>query len=554
MAVLLALAALLGWANHRDAASADRQVRALMLAQAESLADVISESAEHGLGAYTRWEDELAERLLDNARWIASQDSVARLTAADLRRLASINRLHRINLFDAAGNRVVSSSSDVHEDEEPRHEPRDYLEPILAGRVRTLRIGMKEARFLSGSRYTVAVARPGGGAVVVNVLADSLSAVLEAVRPGHLFRMLEEAHGLEYLAIQDADGILAASPGLPTLIPLADDPELRGLLDGDSLVTREIVAGDRPVFEVARRIRFPAASEAIMRIGLDPAPLRDARAGLGRRSAVRLIVFAVAAGLAAAVMLVWQRHDLLDREVRRVRAELEAQAEETRRAEKLAAMGALAAGVAHEIRNPLNTIHMIAQGIGRDPDAGDEVRTRIGHVRDESERIEKIVQQFLDFARPLEPRPAPVDAGTIVRAAADAQRAAFTAANVGLVVEAERADAVLDADMIASIVENLLRNAREASPPGGRVRVTAAADRSDVVVAVEDEGPGVPPDLAHRIFDAYFTTKASGTGLGLSLTARMASAMGGSVRLDPPVDGRPGARFVVRLPREARAA
>lgn len=552
--VLVALAALLLWATQRDAASGERQIRTLMLAQARSLADVIAESAEHGLVAYAKWEDELAERLLDNARWIASQDSVAPLTGEDLRRLASLNRLNRINLFDAAGNRTASSSPEEHEGEEPRYDPRDTLAPILEGRTRELRIGLKEARYLTGSRYAVAVARPGGGAVVVNVLADSLSAVLDAVRPGHLFRMLKEAHGLEYLAIQDADGILAASPGLPPLRPLEDDPDLRALLEGDSLVARETEAGGRPVFEVAQKMTVPEASEAVLRIGLDPVALAEARRGVRRRAVVRLTMFAAAAGLAAAVVLGWQRRDVLDREVRRVRAELEASAEETRRGEKLAAMGALAAGVAHEIRNPLNTIHLIAQGIGRDPAAAEDVRVQAGHVRDESERIEKIVQQFLELARPPEPRFERIDAGAAVRAAAESQRAAFVAADVRLAVEARRVDARLDGDFLAAIVENLVRNAREASPPGGTVSVAVHAERSDVVVSVQDEGPGVPPENARRIFDIYFTTKASGTGLGLSLVAQMASSMGGSVRLAEPDPGRGGARFEVRLPREGTAS
>ncbi len=537
----------LGWATWREVTSGAQQIEKLMTTRATSIADVMAESGRHSLDVYQRWEDEIAGRLMDNARWVALQDSASGVTSEQLERFAVAHRLFRINLFDAEGNRVATSHPhEEHHDGEPRHHPRDFIYPILEGRTKSLRIGFKEARYLPGRRFAVAVARPRGGAVVVNVMADSMLAVLERVSPGNLFRTLGAAHGVKYMAIQNEDGILAASPGVKELSDLSQEPALTALREENEYVTRELDSPRGPVYEVARLVRFPGGSPAVLRVGLDAEPLHDARADIRRRAFMRFGVFIITVILGTVLLMVWQRHALLQGEIRRVRTELEAREEEVRRTEKLAAMGALASGVAHEIRNPLNTIHMIAQQLGRDPAGTDEMRQQAGHMRAESERIEGIVQQFLEFARPRAPRFEPLDVGLAVRAAAEAQEAAYETDGIRLEVAVDRIPTELDHEFLVEIVENLLRNAREATPRGGRVAVMARRQRGAVEIIVEDTGPGIPDEERERIFDLYFTTKPGGSGLGLSLVARMASAMGGSVRLDH--DYTNGARFLVRFP------
>ena len=122
----------------------------------------------------------------------------------------------------------------------------------------------------------------------------------------------------------------------------------------------------------------------------------------------------------------------------------------------------------------------------------------------------------------------------------------FEAAGVSLRVTQVPAEASLDRSFVTEILENLLRNAREATLSGGEVTVALEREGDDHVLSVTDEGPGVPAELRDRIFDLYFTTKSSGTGLGLPLVAQMVASMGGRVRLDESYG--PGARFVVRFP------
>ncbi|MCA9730129.1 MAG: hypothetical protein KC729_20765, partial [Candidatus Eisenbacteria bacterium] len=369
---------------------------------------------------------------------------------------------------------------------------------------------------------------------------------LEQVGPGHLIRSLGATPGVRYIAIQDTDGILAASTDLPTLPVLRDDPELASLDDDRHLVTHEIETDMGRVFEVARRIRLAEGGPVVLRIGLDSASLDHAREALRLRTWMRTGILIVMIGLAAALLLAWQRHEILDREVAAVRTELRAREQEALQAQKLVAMGELASGVAHEIRNPLNTIHMIAQQLEREPDLDSELRTQVGHVTSESRRIEGIVQQFLTFARPRRPQLETLDLAEIARKTAQAADAAYAAAGVRLTVQTESIKTALDRGFVTEIIENLLRNAREASAAGGEVGLSIERVGSDAILAVEDEGPGVPADVRQRIFDLYFTTKPEGSGVGLALVAQMAASMGGGVRLDETTPR--GARFVVHFP------
>lgn len=536
----LVAALVLAWESWVDVRSGTLTAERLMHAQARSIAELVGEIGTHGFENYRHWEDEVASRLLDNARWVARRDAVRPWTNRELAAFAEEHGLGRVNLFDANGDKVASSRLEPEESATPRHDPRDFIAPVLRGETRELRIGFKEARFQGGLRFSVAVARVRGGAIVVNVFADSMRASLENVRPAHLMRALGNAAGVRYLAIQAGDSLLASAPDsvrLATLPPLPARP-----MEG----SREVATGVGRVYEVRRAIRLPEIGRAMLRIGLDPAPLVRARADVRRRAIVRALLLAAAFALAGTLLLAWQRQQVLAEEVARVRADLERRAVESQRSARLAAMGELAAHVAHEIRNPLNTIHLTAQEMVREGGEAPDLRARAEDLRSESRRIEAIVQQFLDLARPRTPQPEPLDLGRHVQAVARAAEPAFRAAGVRLAVGTESVGLRLDPHFVAEIVDNLLRNAREASPPGGEVRLTVRKAEGEARIEVEDDGPGVTEAMRERVFDHFFTSKPHGTGLGLGIVSTLASAMGGGVQLAGGTGG--GARFVVHFP------
>lgn len=519
----------------------------LMIDHAGAISDIVAEANWHGLQIYQQWENEIARRLVNNAQWIAREDSIARLDQPALFRLAPSLGLHQIWILDADAQMITSNWED-HGRECLAGLPEEFLTSLSGGEVKQAKLGFHRRSGFGCWCYVVGAARPGGGAVLVDALADSLILLRREIGPGHLIKSIGQGRSVRYVAFQDETGVQASSTDRIEFLPTGQDPYLQPLLQGREWVAKESDTPLGRIYEVARVVPL-FGGDALLRVGLDAAPLTELRADIRRRTAMRAVVLGVSVLLLSALMMAWQRQGALDRQVERISRELKRKEEEARRAEKLVAMGSLAAGVAHQIRNPLNSIHMIAQVLGRREGLGPEVREQARHIRDESARIETIVQEFLDFARPREPVFETADLAGLVREVVAVQESAHGDRDVILSVYAPGLEAEVDRAFMTEILENLVRNAAEAVGAGGKILVSliGAGDRAEIVVA--DDGPGIAPAIRDRIFDLYFTTRPEGNGLGLSLAVQMAGAMGGSLALsdEPGLDGK-GARFVLTIP------
>jgi signal transduction histidine kinase len=222
-----------------------------------------------------------------------------------------------------------------------------------------------------------------------------------------------------------------------------------------------------------------------------------------------------------------------------------------RQNEKLAAVGTLAAGLAHEIRNPLNGAQLHVTFLeralrkkGAPQDELDAVRV----VDDEIKRLSGLVVEFLDFARPKPLEPEPTSIHAVCERSAQLMRPAAEEAGATLTLEMPAQDLVsyLDKPKIEQVLLNLLQNAIEAIEPGrgGSVHLRARRRPRHVIIEVEDDGRGLPSPTP-PIFDAFFSTKPSGTGLGLAIVHRIVTDHSGTI----DVDSRPGKTlFRVTLP------
>ncbi len=223
------------------------------------------------------------------------------------------------------------------------------------------------------------------------------------------------------------------------------------------------------------------------------------------------------------------------------------------RSERLADLGQLAAGLAHELRNPLASM-MGSVELLRDAPLGVQDRRLLDIVLREGGRLATLVTEFLAFARPAPPRREPFDLERLAAEALEAFEHDPAAAGVELRRELLPAAATGDPDQLKQVLWNLLLNAAQALPPAtapgarrGWVRVTCGPSaKGGAELSVEDDGPGVAPADQARIFTPFFTTKPAGTGLGLATVHRIVDAHGGTLTLDS-APGQ-GARFSVRLP------
>jgi signal transduction histidine kinase len=221
--------------------------------------------------------------------------------------------------------------------------------------------------------------------------------------------------------------------------------------------------------------------------------------------------------------------------------------------EKLAAIGRLAAGVAHEVRNPLGVIRASASMVQESFGPEDEAHRACGFICEEIDRLNGLIASLLSFARPAEPRFQTVSLQTVLDRAIrlEAQQLEQRRIGVERIAHGSLPEIVADPDMLSQMLLGLMTNAAEAVGEGGRIAVRVADDADGVDVEVADSGPGISHDDSKRIFEPFFTTKTTGTGLGLAMTARIVQAHGGRIEVRQGAGAGPngsGACFHVRLP------
>lgn len=497
--------------------------------EALGLVEVVHQSAVNTILATEQNESLLTERLLNNAWFIAELDRTGSLTEQRLAEIADANHIFRINIFDRSGNKVLSNhiAEDGHSPFAGRHRPGAAIAPILRGDTTVMVIGLKDARVEEGQRYAVAIRRhrPEGGAIVLNLDAAELLEFRKRIGIGRLIRDLGDNSGIVFAALQDPQGIIAASGEVKELSSFDADTVLGQAMAADTTLTREAPFGDVTVFEVIHPLVIEGSTLGVLRLGLSMDEVRAAEERMQRRMIIVMFVLVLLAVLVTLAIIA-------NRNYQRVQAELQ-------RSEKLLALGELASGVAHEIRNPLNAIAMIAQRFAHEftpAQDAEEYRSLTGVLRTEAERVNGIIVNFLRYARPPRLQTAPVDPGELVAHCAAVIQPQMKARDVRFSLTAHGDSTVLlDRDQMTQALLNLLRNALEATPAGGKVTLASWVDHNGAVITVTDTGPGIPAEAMERIFNLYYTTKPDGTGMGLPMARQIIVQHGGKLEVDSVV-------------------
>jgi signal transduction histidine kinase len=242
-------------------------------------------------------------------------------------------------------------------------------------------------------------------------------------------------------------------------------------------------------------------------------------------------------------------------EVERATVSLRAAQDNLVRSERLASVGRLAAGLAHEIGNPIAAVMGLEDLLLEGGLSADEQRDFLLRMKKETERIHRILKDLLAFARPGEPGEAEPDVSGSVEAAAHdtvtllMPHPGLKDVEIALDLHPELPEVVLGRERLIQVVLNLVLNAADAVGAGGHVRIAAEPSELGVRLSVEDDGPGIDPKVRERLFEPFVTTKevGKGTGLGLAVCRGLVESAGGSIGLDASV--KRGARFVIDLPR-----
>jgi len=269
-----------------------------------------------------------------------------------------------------------------------------------------------------------------------------------------------------------------------------------------------------------------------------------------RELALRVIFLAVAGNLTNTLAEALRRQFAKTKAVADQLAEanrnLQQAEEAVRRSDRLAALGQLAAGLAHELRNPLGTIRASAEMLNRSVASENEVAREVaGFIAEEVDRTNSLVTRFLDFVRPLELRPAPADLAQVLdRSVAMVEReAAAREVTVYKNYSPDIPPFPLDAELMERVFYNLLANAAQATAPGGAVTVKTRPVDGNAEISVIDRGSGIDPKIIDAIFNPFFTTKPDGVGLGLAICSKIVDQHGGKIA----VESQPGKGSVFRV-------
>jgi signal transduction histidine kinase len=534
-----------------------------------SLADSIETASRAAILGNALMEEMIAQRLLDNARLV---DQLVASRPPDpewLREVSTMNRLRRVELLDAEGRPYTPIAPPPRmmpmpmrrmmqmPDEMPgRHEEaaRDHRRAMMLymwGRQWAPAPQVQEPpppaiqdrRFWEGSVFGVAVgARSFPGIIAVHADADYVLNFKNEIGVQHQVEELGRQPGIEFVTLLDPSLTVVASSDRARLGARDSDAALRTTLESRGTLTRLVVTdGPTRVYEVARPLTLSGSQTGLLRIGLSTASLDR----VWRRDRLNAVVLALGVlGLGvlglAAIFYIQHRH----------LAEVKALETEMERNERLSTLGDMAAAVAHEIRNPLNSVSMGLQRLRVEftPSDTEEYQRLLDLVQGEVRRLNTIVEEFLALARPLALKPESIRVPDLL----DEVRLLVEpgARNAGVHVEqtssADLPSLRADRDRLKQVLLNLALNALQAMPSGGRLVLSATATGGAFTLTVSDTGSGIAPELLPRIFDPYVTTKARGLGLGLAIARRIVEAHGG--RIEAASQPGQGSTFRVIVP------
>lgn len=247
-----------------------------------------------------------------------------------------------------------------------------------------------------------------------------------------------------------------------------------------------------------------------------------------------------------------RRYEQTAEELRRAYSELKQTVDQLLLADRLASLGQLSAAIVHEVRNPLASIKGAVEALESEIPSGHRKREFLDAINHEIDRLNRLVTEFLQFARPRQPEMMPMQPNDVVRSVVTlvAKEAARLQVQIVTHLDDKLPEIMMDGEQIKQALLNLVINGMQAMSGGGQLEMTTAHRDRTVAIRVRDHGPGIAPEVRDRIFNPFVTTKEGGTGLGLAIAYRLVKQHNGAIRAYDAPDG--GSVFEIELPIEQK--
>jgi signal transduction histidine kinase len=491
-------------------------------------------------GLFFGLEDSVAEYLLEAIHRVDQLDREKPLNPADLRSLIDQYRITSIEIYNSRGSRLKGwPSSFTYTEKGP-------LLRELIEKKHPVAIDLFGKPFSEDQWFSIAIWRRTNPEIIALYLnGEQMKILLRQFATQRAISDIALREGILYVSVQDASLNILAHTDPSFIGRKEEEPFLKDSLLSNQLLSRryQSIKGEE-IFEVVKSFSLNGQSMGLIRIGYSPKEI-DPVLGRIKKNVALSIFFFLILGISA-IALIWVNQN---RHLRKMK-ELE---DRIQLAERLSSLGHLAAGVAHEIRNPLNAIGMGLQRLKREFLPPDETKKEdyisfIELILKEIRRVNAIIEQFLTLSRPFQLNLKESSLQDLLKNLA----ALFNeeASSLGITLQAKILSDLppikMDSERLTQAFINIMKNGMQAMGKGGTLGIETKSSKEGVEVIISDSGSGIPADQMEKIFNYYYTTNEKGVGLGLPIAHRIIEAHGGQLKIESRAGS--GTKVIVRLP------
>jgi signal transduction histidine kinase len=489
-------------------------------------------------------EDSVAEYLLEAIHRVDQIDREKPLTPSDFQYLIDQYHITSIEIYNSKGKSLRGWPSPFSPPEKRRilHELIEKKQPVA--------IDLLGRPLSEGQLFSMAVWRRTNPEIVALYLdGEQLKRLLRQFAIQRAISDIGLREGILYISIQDASFNIIANTDSTLIGKREEDPFLRKSLQGQGVLFRHFQSSKaEEIFEVVKSFSLRDKPMGLIRIGYTPEEIQPVLSQI-KKNVFLSVFFFLILGIST-ITLIWVNQN---RHLRKMK-EME---DRIQLAERISSLGHLAAGVAHEIRNPLNAMGMGLQRLKREflpPDESkrEEYISFTELILKEVKRVNGIIEQFLTLSRPFQLNLKQSSLQDLLNHLVTLFQEEASSLGIRLQSEipSDLPRLAIDPEKLTQALINIMKNGMQAMGQGGSLRVETKSLKDRVEVTISDSGSGIPPDQMEKIFNYYYTTKENGVGLGLPIAHRIIEAHQGQLKIESRVGV--GTKVTVTLPVERK--
>ena len=552
MGLYLVVLSLLLLSSYFEYKSRYRDVLQLIQDQAAMTAAVIAQSGSGQAYLTEELKQSYIDRAIDMLSILNQIDKEQQLSRSDLDKWVNDETIMDISTWDTEGKLEggtrIASKKDQKAAVVEKAWIQSQLQPILSRQSEMIIIGVDQKQVSSAladsaeDQFLIAIPRDRGGAIACQLSMEAEQNFKYLTAMESALEELLHVKGLQYLklALDDHEPYFVSKTG-----EIIDDTWDRQPL-ADILYT--VSKGETKLLEVVRPIFFNTSLGEV-RIGFKADTLMSLKSQILYQILIRSTLFSLLAFVLIIFFLVRRNAILLEEEKQRIEAEVYRLEKLNRLREKQAAVGELAAGVAHEIHNPLNAIGIVAQRLKREFSTGkdqQEYELLTGTMVSEISRINSSLQDFLEYTRPTPLSFSTLNMGDFLGSIQELYISEALDKEIVLTIDVQEFEFKADAEYLRQAISNIVRNALDACEGSATVQLRGYKKGDAAIIVVQDTGSGIAQNQISRVFDLYYTTKDMGTGVGLALTHKIIADHHGTIEVTSEIGA--GSTFQIELP------